>query len=88
MQYFTIFQDKLHSVNIQDDHSWAFSEIVKKVPKSPIYEQPVPTFDKGQICSATFGQLVFEWTLIDLIELRFNIIKNLLCLFFFYLMFL
>ena len=23
MRYFTIFQDKLHSVNIQDDQSWA-----------------------------------------------------------------
>ena len=28
MRYFTIFQDKLHSVNVQDDQSWAFSETV------------------------------------------------------------
>ena len=28
MRYFTFFQDKLHSVNIQDDQSWAFSESV------------------------------------------------------------
>ena len=34
MQYFTIFQDKLHSVNIQDDQSLAFSETVQKFPKS------------------------------------------------------
>ena len=33
MQYFTIFQDKLHSVNIQDDQSWAFSETVQNVSK-------------------------------------------------------
>ena len=30
MRYFTIFQDKLHSVNIQDDQSWALSETVQK----------------------------------------------------------
>ena len=30
MQYFTIFQDKLHSVNFQDDQLWAFSETVQK----------------------------------------------------------
>ena len=33
MQYFTIFQDKFHSVNIQDDQSWAFSETVQKISK-------------------------------------------------------
>ena len=33
MRYFTIFQDKLHSVNIQDDQSWAFSETVQKISK-------------------------------------------------------
>ena len=33
MQYFTIFQDKLHSVNIQDDQSPAFSETVQKISK-------------------------------------------------------
>ena len=31
MPYFTIFQDKLHAVNIQDDQSWAFSETVQKI---------------------------------------------------------
>ena len=34
MQYFAIFQDKLHPVNIQDDQSWAFySETVQKISK-------------------------------------------------------
>ena len=33
MQYLTIFQDKLHSVNIQDDQLWAFSETVHKISK-------------------------------------------------------
>ena len=33
MQYFTIFQDKLHSVNIQDDQSWAFSKTVQNISK-------------------------------------------------------
>ena len=33
MQYFAIFQDKLHSVNIQDDQLWAFSETVQNISK-------------------------------------------------------
>ena len=33
MQYFTIFQDKLHSVNIQDDQWWAFSKTIQKISK-------------------------------------------------------
>ena len=33
MQYFTIFRDKLQSVNVQDDQSWAFSETVQKISK-------------------------------------------------------
>ena len=33
MQYFAIFQDKLHSVNIQNDQLWAFSKTVKKISK-------------------------------------------------------
>ena len=33
MRYFTIFQDKLHSVNIQDDQSWAFNETFQKISK-------------------------------------------------------
>ena len=71
--------------NFSDDQSWALSETVQKCPKSPSIDQyrsvcgqAVLTFDKRQICSA-ICVTVFEWTLI---ELRFNIIKNLLCLFF------
>ena len=35
MQYFTIFQDKLHSFNIQNrtKHSWAFGKTVQKISK-------------------------------------------------------
>ena len=33
MQCFTIFQDKLHSVNIEDDQLRAFSETVQKISK-------------------------------------------------------
>ena len=35
LQYFTIFQDKLHSVNIQNrtKHTWAFSKTVQKISK-------------------------------------------------------
>ena len=79
MHYFTIFQDKLHSVNSQDDQSWALSETVQNISKNHLHGQPVLTFDKPQICSASFCT-VFEWILV---ELRFNIIKNLLCLFFY-----
>ena len=71
MQYFTILKHKLHSFNIQDD--WCtrglLAKPLKKFPKSP-------TVYNGQLV-ARCG--VFEWTLI---ELHFNIIKNLLCLFF------
>ena len=33
MLYFTVCQEKLYSVNIQDDQLWAFSETVKKISK-------------------------------------------------------
>ena len=35
MQYFTIFQAKLHLFNIQNrmKHAWAFSKTVKKISK-------------------------------------------------------
>ena len=79
MQNFTNIQDQLYSFNIQDDQSWAFSKIVQKISKiTQYYGQPVLAFDKRQICSASFAR-VFEWTFI---ELHFNIIRNLLCLFF------
>ena len=76
MQYFTIFQDKLHSVNIQDDQSRALSETVQKFPKSPIR----PAGSRFYSASCQCGR-EFEWTLI---ELHFNIIAILLlfCLLF------
>ena len=52
-------------------HAWAFSETVQKISKNHLYGQPVLTFDKHQN--------ILKWTLK---ELRFNIIKNLLCLLF------
>ena len=54
-----------------------FAKPFKKFPKSPSI-QPVLTFDKRQICRSSSGGRVFEW---KLTQLRFNIIKNLLCLF-------
>ena len=70
MQYFTILQYKLHSFKIQDDRSTPglLAKPLKKF-QSHLYGQLV----------LTFAVRVFEWTLI---ELRFYIIKNLLCLFF------
>ena len=75
MQYFTIFQDKLHSVNIQDDQSWALSETFQKFPKSPVR----PVGSRFYSANRQRGR-VFEWTLI---ELRFNIIANFFLLLFF-----
>ena len=46
MQYFTIFQGKLHSVNIQDDQPWAFSETVQKISKITYAAMPILIFDK------------------------------------------
>ena len=75
MQYFTILQYKLHSFNIQDHRSMRelLAKRVKKFPKSPI--RPAGS----HFCSARCGR-VFEWTLIELLS---NIIKNLLCVYFF-----
>ena len=72
MQYFTIFQDKLHSFNIQNrtKHAWAFSKTVQKISKI--------TYTASQfslLTSAKFSVNIKRVT-------RFNIIKNLLCLFF------
>ena len=68
MQYFTIFQDTLHPVNIQDDQ---LCETVQKISKI--------TYMASQFSLLTSAKL--QWTLI---ELRFNIIENLLCLFFYF----
>jgi len=75
MQYFTSLRYKLQSFNIQDNRSTRglLAKPLKRFPKSPsIYSQPVLSFDERAV-------VVFEWTLT---ELRFNIIKNLLWLFF------
>ena len=75
MRLFIIFQDKLHSVNIQDDQSWALSETFEKFPKSPVR----PVGSRFYSASRQRGR-EFEWTLI---ELCFNIIKNFFLLLFF-----
>ena len=69
MQYFTIFQDKLHSFNIQDHRSTRGLLVkllqFKKFPKSPI--RPAGSnFWHRQICEEILK------------ELRFNVIENLL----------
>ena len=51
MQYFTNFQEKLHSVNIQDNQSWAFSKTVQDSFQNHLYCQPVLAFDERQIRS-------------------------------------
>ena len=72
MQYSTIFQDKLHSFNLQNrtKHAWAFSKTVQKISKI--------TYTASRfslLTSAKFSVNIKRVT-------RFNIIKNLLCLFF------
>ena len=63
-----------HSIH-QDDRSTRglLAKPLKKFPKLPINIRPAGS----HICSASCGR-VFEW---KLLELRFNIIKNLLCFF-------
>ena len=71
MQYFTVFQDKLHSFNIHNHRSTRglLAQPFKKFPKSPI-----------RPAGSHFWQVQnLQWTLKDL---RFNIMKNSLCLFF------
>ena len=74
MQYFTIFQDKLHSVNIQDDQSWAFSETIQKMSKI--------TYTASRFSILSSAKFAMQAVVECFIELYFNIIKNLLCLFF------
>ena len=70
MQYFTIFQDKLHSVNIQDDQSWAFSETVQKISKI--------TCTASRFSLSTSAKFALN---INRVTLQHN--KNLLCFFVF-----
>ena len=67
LQYFTVFQDKLPSANIQDDQSLAFSESVQNISKITYTARRFSLLTSGRVC---------EWTLI---ELPFNMITNLLC---------
>ena len=69
---FTIFQDKLHSFNIQDHQSTRglLAKPFKKISKSPIRPAGSNFHEKRQICKEILKGA------------RFNIIKNLLCLFF------
>ena len=71
MQYFTIFQEKLHSFIIQNHRSTRglLAKLFKKFPKSPIRPAGFHFWQAPN----------FQWILK---ELRFNIIKNLLCSFF------
>ena len=70
MKYFTILQYKFHSLNIQDDESTRglLAKSLTKFSKSP--KRPA---------GSHFWQPPTEW---KIIELRFNIIKNLSCIFF------
>ena len=69
MQYFTIFQDKLHSVNIRDDQLWAFGETVQNISKI--------TYTASQFSLLTSAKFALNINRVTL-----YIIKNLLCLFF------
>ena len=69
MRYFTIFQDKLHSVNIQDDQSWAFSETVQKISKI--------TYTASRFSFLTSAKLAVRavssvWTNINRVTLQHN----------------
>ena len=52
MRYFTIFQDKLHWVNIQDDQSWAL-----RPASSHFYSASCRC---GQVCEWTLIELYFN----------------------------
>ena len=70
MRYFILFQDKLHSVNIQDDQSWSFSETVQKISKI--------TCTASRFSLSTSAKFALN---IDRVTLQHN--KNLLCFFVF-----
>ena len=68
MQYFTIFQDKLHSVNIQDDQLWASSETVQNISKI--------TYTASQfslLTSAKFALNINRVTFINRVSYFFNL---------------
>ena len=53
-RYFTIFQHKLHSVNVRDDQSWAFSETVKKNFQNHSLGRPVLVSSASCQCNRVF----------------------------------
>ena len=59
MQYFTIFQDKLHSFNIRTINRALLAKPFKNFRKSPL-RPAVLTFNKHQICSASCGRCLNE----------------------------
>ena len=73
MQYFTIFRDKLHSVNIQDDQSWAFSENV--------YREKI---SKITYTASRFSHLTSAKFAVNINKVSLQLIKNLLRLFIFF----
>ena len=64
MEYFTSFQDKLHSFNIRDNRSTRgllISETVQKISNiMHLYGQPVLTFDKRQILRKNFKRVTLQ----------------------------
>ena len=67
MQYFTVFQNNCTQSLFRTIYRWLLVKPFKKFPKSPIRPAGSRLLTSGRVC---------EWTLI---ELRFNIITNLLC---------
>ena len=72
MKYFTIFPHKLHSFNIQNrmKNAWAFSKTVQKISKITY-------------TASRFSLLTSAKFSVNTKRVRFNIMKNLLCLFFY-----
>ena len=60
----------IHSVNIQDDQSWAFSETVQKISKITYTAgQPVLTLDRRQKCELWSS----VWMKINRVTLQHNV---------------
>ena len=81
MQYFTIFEDKLYSANIQDDQSWTFSETVQKISKITYTTNRFSLLTSAKVTVRTVSSV---WMNINRVTLQCTVIKNLLCLFFYY----
>ena len=53
-QDYLSYRPRMHSVNIQDDQSWAFSETVQKKFQNHPYGQPVLTSSASRQCGRVF----------------------------------